>query len=134
MVSIGDIDLSIRFKYGVHTIFLFVDPNSTFADISSELLGILNDRYPEGLKSDRDSPDAALPEDASRIEFAALKSANDTSQGWRPLNTKPKDTAIAKALKDNQIVAFAFRDEAKEEFGEVVFEVAFPTYDEEMEE
>lgn len=132
--QIDDIDLSLRFKCGIHTIFLFVDANSTFSEISSELLDVLRERYPEGLKADSGSPNTALPEDASRIEFATLKVASDPSQGWSPLRAKPNDTPMAKSLKDNQIVAFAFRDEAVEEFGEVVFDVAFPTYEEEEEE
>jgi hypothetical protein len=112
-----------------------VDANSTFSEIASELLDVLKERFPGGLKTDKDSQETALPGDASRIEFATLTVPTDPSQGWRPLNAKPDDKPLGKGLKDNQIVAFAFRDEAVEEFGEVVFEVAFPTYeDEEFEE
>lgn len=132
---VDDIDLSIRFKYGVHTIFLFVDANSKFSDVASELFDVLQERFPDGLKADKDSSETALPEDASRIEFATLAVPSDPSQGWNSLHAKPNDTPTAKGLKDNQIVAFAFRDNDVEEFGEVLFNVAFPTYDEEeMEE
>lgn len=126
-----DIDLSIRFKYGVHTIFLFVDSNSKFPDVASELLEVLQERFPDGLRADKDSPITALPDEATRIEFATLKVPSDPSEGWSPLHPKPNDTPLTKGLKDNQVVAFAFRDNNVEEFGEVVFDVAFPTYDEE---
>ncbi|KAK9418877.1 hypothetical protein SUNI508_07649 [Seiridium unicorne] len=133
--QIDDIDLSIRFKYGIHTVFLFVDATSKFSDIASELLDVLRERFPDGLQADRDTPNAEFPDEASRIEFATLEVANDPSQGWKSLRAKAQDTPMSKGLKDNQVVAFAFRDEAVEEFGEVVFNVAFPTYDEEdMEE
>ncbi|KAH6651666.1 hypothetical protein BKA67DRAFT_537526 [Truncatella angustata] len=131
--QVDDIDLSIRFKYGIHTIFLFVDANSTFSDISAELLDVLRERYPDGLKADKDSPETALPDDASRIEYATLEVAGDPSQGWKALDAKGNDTPMFKKIKDNQVVAFAFRDEAVEEFGEVVFDVAFPIYEEEEE-
>ncbi|KAI1843577.1 hypothetical protein JX265_007361 [Neoarthrinium moseri] len=132
--EIDDIDLSIRFKFGVHTIFLFVDASSHFSDVSSELLEVLQERFPDGLKADKDSPPTALPDDSSQIEFAVLRSQTDPSLGWIPLHAKSDDTPVGKGLKDNQTVAFAFRDAADEDFGEVVFEVAFPTYEEEMEE
>lgn len=132
--EIADIDLTVRFKYGIHTIFLFVDPTSTFSEIASELFGVLKQRYPDGLTPDLDRPKMALPEDASRIEFGVLKSATDPSQGWKSLKAKPKDKAVAKGLKEGLMVAFAFRDDDDEEFGEVVFDVVFPNYDEEMED
>jgi hypothetical protein len=130
---VGDIDLSLRFKYGIHTVFILVDPKKTFSAIANKLLEVLQERYPDGLKTERDSPETALPDDASRIEFAVLKVSADPSQGWRPLRADEDDTPVSKGLKDNQMVAFAFRDEDMTDFGEVVFEVAFPTYEDEEE-
>ncbi|ETS84518.1 hypothetical protein PFICI_02543 [Pestalotiopsis fici W106-1] len=133
--KVDDIDLSIRFKYGVHSIFLFVDSNSQFSDIASELLEIIKERFPDGLKADREAPPVAVPDDSSSIEFAVLTVPSDPSQGWTPLRAAPDDKPLAKGLKDNQIVAFAFRDEDAEDVDEEGFQVAFPTYEEEeMEE
>lgn len=129
--QVDDTDLSIRFKYGIYTIYLFVDRSSKFPDIAAELLEVLQERYPDGLKTERDSPEVTLPDDASRIEFAVPKVSADPSQGWRPLRAGEDDTPVSKNLRDNQMVAFAFRDEITEE--DVVFEVAFPTYEDEEE-
>ncbi|KAI4595334.1 hypothetical protein KJ359_007008 [Pestalotiopsis sp. 9143b] len=132
--QVDDTDLSIRFKYGIHTIFLFVDPNSTFADVASELLQVTQERFPNGMNADKDTPPAAVPEDSSRVEFAVLAVPSDPSQGWTPLRAAADDKLLSKGLKDNQIVAFAFRDEDDEDIDEDAFQVAFPTYDEEEEE
>ncbi|KAF2998020.1 hypothetical protein E8E14_000459 [Neopestalotiopsis sp. 37M] len=133
--KVDDIDLSIRFKYGIHSIFLFVDSNSQFSDIASELLDIIQERFPDGLKTDREAPPTTVPDDSSRIEFATLKVPGDPTQGWNPLRAAADDKPLAKGLKDNQIVAFAFREDDDEDIGEEGFQVAFPTYEEEeMEE
>ncbi|KAH8681827.1 hypothetical protein BX600DRAFT_505470 [Xylariales sp. PMI_506] len=131
--AVSDIDLSIRFKYGIHSIFLFVSPTSTFSAISAELLDVLRDRYPDGLQPDKESPPIPLPDEASLIDFAVPKAPTDPTQGWKPLRAGPDDTAVAKGLKDNQIVAFAFRGEDVDALAEADFEVVFPTYDEEEE-
>ena len=123
-----DTDLTIRFKQGTHTIFLFVDPTSSFREVAGDLLVVLQERYPEGLASG-----AALPDDASRIEFAVPKNALDPAQGWKALNAAAKDTLASKGIKDNMMVAFAFREEDVE-VGDEDFLVDFPTYDDEGDE
>ncbi|KAK7963414.1 hypothetical protein PG996_008895 [Apiospora saccharicola] len=127
--NITDVDITIRFKHGTCTIFLFVDPMSTFADVSSELLEILKERYPDGISSAKSAP-TALPEDASQIAYGVPKSAADHTQGWKPLKAGSSDTPVSKGLKNGAMVAFAFKDGK----GEVDFDVDFPTYDDEVEE
>lgn len=127
-VTPKDTDLTIRFKQGTHTIFLFVDPMSSLGEVANDLLVVLQERYPEGLASG-----AALPDEASRIEFAVPKNALDPTQGWKPLNAATKDTVASKNIKDNAMVAFAFREEDAD-VGDVEFLVDFPTYDDEGEE
>lgn len=127
-VTPKDTDLTIRFKQGTHTVFLFVDPMSTFGEVASELLLVLQERYPDGLASG-----AALPDDASRIEFAAPKNASDPALGWKPLDAGATETLASKGIKDNMMVAFAFREEDAA-VGDVEFLVDFPTYDDEGEE
>ena len=123
-------DITIRFKHRTCTVFLFVDPMSTFADVSSELLEVLHERFPDGISADSKVA-TALPEDASQIAYAVPRSAADPTQGWKPLKAGSSDTPVSKGLKNGAMVAFAFKDED----GEVDFEVDFPTYDdEEMEE
>ncbi|ORY55926.1 uncharacterized protein BCR38DRAFT_403002, partial [Pseudomassariella vexata] len=131
---VTDIDLSVRLKYGIHSIFLLVDPTSTFGAVASELLEILQERYPDGLTTQDSKTKTALPSDSSLIEFAVLKSPTDPLQGWKSLKAKGNDTWVGKGVKDGMMVAFAFRDEDEEEMGEVVFVVDFPSYDDEMEE
>ncbi|KAK8034040.1 hypothetical protein PG993_009035 [Apiospora rasikravindrae] len=140
--NVTDVDITIRFKHGACTVFLFVDPMSTFADVSSELLEVLQERYPEGIPStptpasaqpdddDAKGPATALPDDASQIAYALPKSATDPTQGWKPLKVGSSDTVVSKGVKNGAMVAFAFKDEE----GEVDFEVHFPTYDDEVEE
>jgi hypothetical protein len=104
-----------------------------FSDVAEELLGILRERYPNGLTTSVAPPQRTpLPEDASRIEFAIPKTASDPSQGWKPLNIQEGDTPVGKGIKDNVMVAFAIRPEGEDE--ETTFRVEFPSYEEYDEE
>lgn len=138
--EIHDTDLSIRFKHGNHTIFLFVDPTSTFSEVAKELLEILKERYPGGLTTSAVPPKkTALPSDASSIEFAVLKNKADTSKGWTPLKTTPEeDTPASQGIQENSMVAFAIRPEEDEEKAdedeELAFEVDFPGYEDDYPE
>ncbi|KAI1415038.1 hypothetical protein F5Y13DRAFT_157736 [Hypoxylon sp. FL1857] len=133
--EILDIDLSIRFKYGIHTIVLFVDPTKPFSDVADELLEILRDRYPQGLTTTFGSKDKIeLPDDPLQIEFALPKSPTDLSRGWNPLNVSEKDTPASKGLEDNSVVAFAFRPHDADEDDETKFEVDFPRFQDDFEE
>ncbi|KAK6840693.1 hypothetical protein PG995_015903 [Apiospora arundinis] len=127
--NITDVDITIRFKHRNATVFLFVDPMSTFADVSSELLEVLQERFPDGISASS-AMATPLPEDASQIAYAVPKSAADPAQGWKPLKAGSSDTPMSKGLKNGAMVAFAFKNED----GEVDFEVDFPTYEDELEE
>ncbi|KAI0839252.1 hypothetical protein F5Y06DRAFT_266355 [Hypoxylon sp. FL0890] len=134
--EILDTDLSIRFKYGIHTIVLFVDPTKPFSDLADELLEILRARYPEGLSTSTglSSEKTKLPDDPSQIQFAVPKSPIDLSQGWNRLKLGKKDTPVSKGIQDNSVIAFAFRPRDADEDFEVEFEVDFPRFQDEYEE
>ncbi|KAI1374236.1 hypothetical protein F4677DRAFT_426522 [Hypoxylon crocopeplum] len=133
--ELKDIDLSIRLKHGIHTVFLFVDPIKTFGDIAEELLEILQERYPAGLTTSVATPDKTeLPNDHLQIEFAVPKAPADLSQGWTPLKLREHDTPASKGIKDNSILAFAFRPQDTDEDYEVQFEVDLPSFEEDYED
>ncbi|CAJ2500757.1 Uu.00g036100.m01.CDS01 [Anthostomella pinea] len=130
--DIRDIDLSLRFKHGKHTVFLFVDPMQPFSNLQQELLDILKERYPDGLTTAVEPPkQTQVPDDPSRIIFATPKTPLDLSQGWKPLDVGEDDTPVSKGLKNGGIVAFAIRSEEADEDEDVAFEVEVPVYDEE---
>lgn len=119
--GVRDIDLSIRFKNGRHTILLFVDPMATFSQVQQELLDVLRERYPDGL------PTSQLPSEASQIKFAVLKNKTDPTQGWKPLDLASDDHPADKGFQDNMVVAFAIAADGEDD---VDFEVEFPSYEE----
>ncbi|KAI1772113.1 hypothetical protein F4818DRAFT_188528 [Hypoxylon cercidicola] len=129
-----DIDVSIRFKYGIHTILLFVDPMKPFSNIAEELLEIVQERYPTGLTTSVMSPKTALPESPLQIEFAVPKVPIDLSQGWIPLNVGEQDSPTSKGLKDNSVVAFAFKPVDADEDYETIFKVEFPRFEDDYED
>ncbi|KAH7034630.1 uncharacterized protein B0I36DRAFT_316663 [Microdochium trichocladiopsis] len=134
--DIRDIDLSLRFKHGTHTIFLFVDPQEPFSTAAAELLEILRSRYPDGLTTSTTPPpgkQTPLPQDASRIEFAVAKSPADPSQGWKPLGVSggSSDTPVSRGVKDGMVLAFAIRPEGVDEDEALEFEVEYPSYEDE---
>jgi hypothetical protein len=112
--------ISLRFKHGVHTIFLFVDPLETFSVVTQELLAALRIRYPNGLTPDLSLPDRItdLPsadEPLSVVHYATLVDQADTRKGWRNIHVRPgTDTPVGKRLKSNDMLAFAFAREDEE--------------------
>ncbi|KAI0405841.1 hypothetical protein F4802DRAFT_137387 [Xylaria palmicola] len=132
--DIRDIDLSIRFKYGNNTIFLFVDPTATFSHVQEEILDVLKERYADGITSARALEKTPLPTHASQIKFALLKNKTDPAQGWKQLAFEPDDAPVDKGFQDNMMVAFAFAPEDADDADEVDFEVEFPSFDEEYAE
>jgi hypothetical protein len=130
--DIRDIDLSIRFKHGNQTVFLFVDPLKPFSHVQEELLDILNERYSDGITTSViPLKKTKLPKDASQIKFAVPKNNADILQGWKPLAIESDDTPVSKGLKDNTMVAFAFATDGEDSAEDVNFEVEFPSYEEE---
>ncbi|KAI3324664.1 hypothetical protein HD806DRAFT_534130 [Xylariaceae sp. AK1471] len=130
--DIRDIDLSIRFKHGNQTIFLFIDPMKPFSCVQDELLEILNERYPDGITTSVIPPKKTkLPTDASQIKFALPKNTTDPTQGWKPLEVEADDTPVGKGLEDDMIVAFAIATDFAEDLDDVKFEVELPSYEDE---
>ncbi|KAI1419377.1 hypothetical protein F5Y12DRAFT_264542 [Xylaria sp. FL1777] len=129
--DIRDVDLSIRFKHGKHTIFLFVDSMTTFSQIQEELLDILKEKYPKGIPTSMRDPEKGieLPNEASQIKFAVLKNKTDPTQGWKALDFDSDDHPVDKGFQDNMVVAFAIATD--DDADDVHFEVEFPSYDEE---
>ncbi|KAI1743218.1 hypothetical protein F4680DRAFT_409536 [Xylaria scruposa] len=132
--EIRDIDLSIRFKHGKHTIFLFVDPMATFSHVQEELLDVLKERCPNGITTSGSLKETELPSTASQIKFAVLKDKTDPTQGWKPLTFELDDTPVDKGFQDNMTVAFTIAPDDADEVDEADFEVEFPSYDEEVDD
>lgn len=123
-----DVDLSIRLKHGIHTVFLFVDPLAPFSTITSQLLDVLRERYPGGLTTSVAPPKSTPIPDFSEsvhVSYAVLKYPHDPSQGWRNLGVSATDTPAEKGLKNNCAVAFAFQD-PDDAAGDARFEVEWP--------
>ncbi|KAK0719246.1 hypothetical protein B0H67DRAFT_551647 [Lasiosphaeris hirsuta] len=128
--------LTLRLKHGIHTVFLFVTPDQTFADITADLLELLRERYPDGLTTSVAPPKTTpIPasDDGSRVIYGVLKAPADWAQGWKNLRAEESDTVAGKRLKDMAPVAFAFAGE-DEALRDVVFEVEVPVLEEEEEE
>ena len=134
--EVTDSHVSVRLKHGIHTIYLFVDTQDSMRAVTTELLSLLRERYPDGLTKSPDSsektPIPAEDEDVT-IAYAVLTVPNDASRGWKRLNIgDERKTLAGKAgMKDNGIVAFTFVS-PDEEDEEPVFEVEWPKDDEEM--
>lgn len=119
----------MRFKYGAHTILMFVDGQQQFSEITTALLEILRDRFPDGLTINHTSPETtALPEGDVQLAYALPVNSSDLTQGWKNIRAADDDTPIAKGLKDGCPVAFSF------DVDEPEFVVDVPSLDEELEE
>ena len=128
-----DIDEShvlLRFKHGIHTIFLFVDVVATRADVSAQLLRVLRDRCPDGLRTSTEpgapvtpipgvdaEPSAPADDDnydgrtlESRVEFAKPTNPRFPAHGgWTALDVRPDEMLLRKAeLKNGGTLAFRF--------------------------
>ncbi|KAI0881615.1 uncharacterized protein GGS22DRAFT_172565 [Annulohypoxylon maeteangense] len=127
--ELKDVDISISLKYGIHTIFLFVDPMKPLIDVAEELLEILTERYPKGLTSfslERGESKIELPDDPEQIEFALPKVANDFSQGWDTLDSAKTQTPVDIGLANNNVVAFTFKPSDADSEYEPEFQVDVP--------
>ncbi|KAK2025367.1 hypothetical protein LX32DRAFT_655531 [Colletotrichum zoysiae] len=128
-MQIDDTFFSVRFKYGAHTILMFVDGQQKFSEITASLLEVLRDRFPNGLTISHTSPKTtALPEGDVQLAYALPANATDLTQGWKNIKADDDDTPLVKGLKDNCVVAFSFDADAPE------FVVDVPSLDEEMED
>ncbi|PFH62166.1 hypothetical protein XA68_14835 [Ophiocordyceps unilateralis] len=125
---IDDANISVRFKHGIHTIFLFVDALAPFSAVTDELLVTLRERYPAGLTTSSAPPKhTSLPEDA-RLAYAVLNVPTDPSKGWKRLQIGDDEdvTPTKCGLRNNSVVAFNLAAD------DVVFEVEWPREDEEL--
>ena len=131
-MEIDDAHISVRFKYGIHTIYLFVDALAPFSNITTELLELIQERYPAGLTPSVDSEERReIPKDAS-LAYGMLKNPNDPSKGWKKLNIGDGESTPTKiGIKNNSLVAFAV---VEDEDDEPEFEVDWPKEDEEYEQ
>ncbi|QBZ64444.1 hypothetical protein PoMZ_06142 [Pyricularia oryzae] len=131
----GEIDLSLRFRFGIHTIFLLVSPLTTFDDISVELLSAIRERYPRGLSSSRISPnDTPIPGDGEEVivVYGALASRHNL-ESWRDLKIQGSETPVSKSIKDGTDIAFLVRT-PDEEDDPVKFVVEWPRLDDDDDE
>lgn len=127
--------ISIRLKYGVHTIFLLADPLAPFYEITTELFSILRDRHTAGLRASQDEPPEPLPEQGAdaHVSYGVLKDPHDESKGWKDLKIKGSETPISKGLKNNMMVAFVIQ-EADEADEAPQFVVQWPKLEEDEDE
>ncbi|KAF4963438.1 hypothetical protein FSARC_8535 [Fusarium sarcochroum] len=130
MTDVDDAHISVRFKHGIHTIYLFIDALAPFSNVTAELLSVLSERYPRGLTTSLAPPKTTVVDADSTLAFGALKIPNDPSGGWVRLKTKNGESTPTKlGLKNNSLVAFAVVDD---EDDDPEFEVEWPREDEEL--
>ncbi|KAI6784606.1 uncharacterized protein J7T54_006651 [Emericellopsis cladophorae] len=134
--TIDETTFSVRFKHGIHTLYLFVDPSTSMAAVSQELREMLRERYPGGLTSSLDPPKTTMvPDEASKpkMAYGVLSSPSNPDSGWKQLKIGDEGTttAMKAGLKTNSIVAFTFLENEDED---PVFEVEWPRDDDEMED
>lgn len=123
---VDDPRITLRLKCGIHTIFLFVMLDWTFAKVSEELLQILHDRYPNGLMFSVDAEPIPLPEGDVKVVYGIPRSSTgDLNHGWKRLKVEDDDTVESSKLADVSPVAFALVDPEKAE-GNVSFDVTIP--------
>lgn len=123
----------MRFKHGVHTIYLFVDSLAPFSETTKELLELLRERYEGGLTTSI-SPAKVTPiPSEAKLVYGVLNVATDPSRGWKKLKTGENDvnTPTKCGLKNNSILAFAILDEDSSE-DDILFEVEWPLEDDEL--
>ncbi|ROT39658.1 hypothetical protein SODALDRAFT_331768 [Sodiomyces alkalinus F11] len=130
---------SIRFKHGVHTVLLFIDSMKPFSEVTSTLLEILRERYPDGLTLNHTdgAPSTKLPppgSDMPRIAYGVPHNPNDLSQGWRELPVRQTDIPLDSPIKNNGVVAFTFVSDDRDELEEVDFVVDVPSFEDEYDE
>ncbi|KAL0935728.1 uncharacterized protein CTRU02_210319 [Colletotrichum truncatum] len=129
MQHVDDTFYSLRFKYGAHTILMFVDSQQNFSEITTSLLEVLRDRFPDGLTISHTSPETtALPDGDVQLAYALPVNANDLTQGWKNIKVKSDDTPVGRGLRDGCAVAFSF------DVDEPEFVVDVPSLDDDLEE
>ena len=130
---VDDPEITIRLKHGIHTVFLLVMLDWPFSRVATELLSVLQDRYPEGLTTSIAPPETTVVPTSDRdvkVAYALPKNPNDISQGWKNIKAQPTDTVGSKGLADMSSVAFALLD-TDADGDNVKFQVEVPALDDE---
>lgn len=127
----GDIDstaLTLRFKHGVHTVLLFAESSTPFTTIKTDLLDVLRERYPDGIRMGKTMTMTDIPTDIGDLALAEPTDQYDISKGWTELDIggSIRETPGSLKLKDGAILAFAF---TTEEDTEAEFYVESPDLD-----
>lgn len=122
--------MSLRFKYGIHTFFLLIEPLDPFSAITAELIEALHDRAEpilatttkvvpvwdpvtkEMINTWEPADPLPVPDKAKdlHVAYGVLKDPHDVSKGWKDLNIQPDDTPVSRGLKNNAELAFVVRD------------------------
>lgn len=119
--------LSLRFKHGLHTILLFVDPLQPVSAMTALLLDVLRERYPDGeLTSTQGTMQIPPAGDDVELAYGRMRDPGDPAEGWTRLEVKPSDTPARKGIRDGEALAFAV---ARED-GAAEFVVDWPRVDE----
>jgi len=131
---VDDAHLSVRFKHGIHTIYLFVDALEPMSNVTQLLREVLQERYPSGLTTSVAPPkQTPVPADA-KLAYAVLSVPNDPSRGWKRLKVGADEefTPTKCGLADNSVVAFAVLGADHDDNDDVQFEVEWPRVDDEL--
>lgn len=128
----------LRFKYGIHTFFLLVEPSEPFSAIDKKLIEALHERDQPQLATDThevpeinartkkpeldpvtgelvmewaaaDPVDPPSQDEDLKIDYGVLKDMRNVSKGYKNLNIQPDDTPLSRELKDNSELAFIVR-------------------------
>ncbi|KAJ4114789.1 hypothetical protein NW768_011343 [Fusarium equiseti] len=130
MTELDDAHISVRFKHGIHTIYLFVDALAPMSEVTTELINVITERYPQGLTTRIEPPKNTPVDENSKIVFGALKIPNDLSSGWTKLKTGNGEHSPTKlGLKNNSLIAFAV---VRHEDDNPDFEIEWPREDEDI--
>lgn len=125
--------LSLRFKHGLHTIFLFVDPLQPVSAMTAQLLDVLRERYPGGELESTQGP-TRLPgpdDEETKLVYGKLKNPGDPAEGWQRLELKGTDTPSRKGITDGMVLGFAIVGEGEDE---VEFNVDWPSAGDDLDE
>lgn len=128
--------ISLRMKYGSHTLFVLINPLATFPDLTTELIFALRDSNVHGLRAKADDPEPTplpSPDKNIHVAYGVLKDPHDETKGWKHLKAEGDETLVSKGLKNNAMVAFVIRD-ASEADEVPEFVVQWAQYDEDEDE
>jgi len=108
-----------------------------FSKVTDELLRLLRERYSAGtLRSSKGATTAQIPSVGSdvRVSYGLLNNPRDPMSGWRNLQISGQETPLSKNLKDNAVVAFAIQAGDADVDDTPVFDVEFPSLDDEADD